>query len=215
MRDAEGRILCLSQRQAHRLEGKGVGLRAAGRCGRCHYRWTRFWHFGRRLYPRELCELDGEHPECARSHARVSGKSQSRVGLSCSRYRALEPRCAFARPIIGWPVELGDCRNAVRNDHPRLLGGRVDVNVGRSTRRIVECPGTYEMNAWASLRIVAPHGHATGRAAPDDLALAAGAREGGLSELALVEVDLRRIDKSSHAKDDPLSRWHHVQWQEC
>src|SRR4249919_538285 len=145
MRDAEGRILCVPQYQAHRLESKGVGLRAAGRCGRCHYRWARFWHFGRRLYPRELCELDGEHPEGARSHARVSGKSQSCVSLSCSCYRALEPRCARGRPIIGWLVELADSRDAIRNDHPGLLGGRVDVNVGRSTGRVIECPGTYEM----------------------------------------------------------------------
>ena len=49
LRDAEGRVLCVPQYQAHRLEGKGAGLRAAGRCRRCHHRRARFRHSRRGL----------------------------------------------------------------------------------------------------------------------------------------------------------------------
>jgi hypothetical protein len=56
------------------------------------------------------------------------------------------------------------------------------------------------MNAWAGLRIIAPHGHATVGAAPEDLTIAAGAGEGGLSQPAFQEFDLRRLDKGINSE---------------
>src|SRR5262245_32202748 len=115
--------------------------------------------------------------------------------LSCSCSCCFEPRFALGRPIIGWPVEFCDCWNAVRQDHPRLLRGRVDVNIGRSARGIVERSHPYEMNVWAGLRIIAPHGHSTVVAAPENLTLAASTGERPLSQFAFKELDLRRLDQ--------------------
>src|SRR5262245_55528941 len=117
------------------------------------------------------------------------------VSSSCGCSRCLESRCALGRPIVGWPVEFCDCRSAVRQDNPRLLGGCVYVNVRRSSRGIVERSHPYEMNARAGLRVIAPHGHATVGTAPQNLTLAAGTRNRRLSWFAFQEFDLRRFDE--------------------
>ena len=61
LRDAEGRVLCLPQHQAHRLEGEGAGLIAAGRRRRRHHRRPRLRHSRRRLHSRVLRQLDREY----------------------------------------------------------------------------------------------------------------------------------------------------------
>ena len=66
----EGRVLRLSQHQAHRLEGKGARLVAAGRCRRRHHRRAGFRHFGRGLCPAVLRQLDGKYFAGARAHGR-------------------------------------------------------------------------------------------------------------------------------------------------
>ena len=65
LRDAEGRVLCVSQCLAHRLEGEGARLIAAGRCRRRHHRRAGFRHSRRGLYSRLLRQLDREHPQGA------------------------------------------------------------------------------------------------------------------------------------------------------
>jgi hypothetical protein len=118
------------------------------------------------------------------------------VNLSRSFSRCFEPRSALGRPVFGWAVEFRDRRNAVRQDNPRLLRGRVDVNVRRNARGIVERSHPYEMNIRTCLRIIAPNGHSTVGAAPENLTLAAGTGERGSSRFAFQEFDLRRLDQS-------------------
>jgi hypothetical protein len=65
---------------------------------------------------------------------------------------------------------------------------------------IIKRPHTYEMNAWAGLRIIAPHGYAAAGTAPEDLTLAAGAGKGGLGQLSLQELDLQRLDNGVNGK---------------
>ncbi len=79
LRHAEGRVLCLPQRQAHRLEGKGARLVAAGRCRRRHHRRARFRHPGRRLCAALLRQLDRKYSEGARPHGRVPVEPQGGV----------------------------------------------------------------------------------------------------------------------------------------
>ena len=50
LRDAEGRVLCFPEHQAHRLEGEGARLGAAGGRRRRHHRRPGFRHSRRRLY---------------------------------------------------------------------------------------------------------------------------------------------------------------------
>ena len=78
VRDAEGRVLRLSQRQAHRLEGEGAGLVAARGCRRRHHRRPGFRHSRRGLCAAVLRQLDREHPEGARPHGRVPGDAARR-----------------------------------------------------------------------------------------------------------------------------------------
>ncbi len=94
LRGAEGRVLCFSQRQAHRLEGEGARLFAAGRRRRRRHRRPRFRHFGRGLYAAQLRQFDREHPQGARPHGRVPGVAESGVasvagaaGVTAARYR--------------------------------------------------------------------------------------------------------------------------------
>ncbi len=79
VRDAEGRVLCLSEHQAHRLEGEGAGLFALGRRRRRHHRRAGLRYSGRRLYPRVLRQLDREHFEGARPHGRIFVEPQGGV----------------------------------------------------------------------------------------------------------------------------------------
>ena len=124
----------------------------------------------------------------------MSAKGQLR-GLSCDRSRCFESRSALCRPIIGWPVEFCDCGNAIGQDHPRLLRGRVDVNVRLNAGGFVERSHPYKMNARTGLRIVAPHRHATIATAPEVLTFAAGTGQRCLSWFAFRELDLRRLDQ--------------------
>ena len=75
LRDAEGRVLCLSQYQAHRLEGEGARLIAARRRRRCHHRRARLRHSGRGICEAVLRQFDREHFACARSNGRFPQKS--------------------------------------------------------------------------------------------------------------------------------------------
>ena len=82
LRDAEGRVLCLPQHQAHRLEGEGAGLLAPGRRRRRHHRRAGFRHSRRGLCAAVLRQLDREHPEGARPHGRIFGEPGRRRSFS-------------------------------------------------------------------------------------------------------------------------------------
>lgn len=64
----------------------------------------------------------------------ISFFAQRCVSSSCGCSRCFKSRGAFGRPIIRWPVEFCDSRNTIRQDDPRLLRGRVDVNVAKPGR---------------------------------------------------------------------------------
>ena len=78
VRDAEGRVLCVPERQAHRLEGEAARQRAARRGRRRRHRRPGFRHSRRRLYAAVLRQLDREHPEGARPHGRVPEAARRR-----------------------------------------------------------------------------------------------------------------------------------------
>ena len=71
--DAEGRVLRVPQRHAHRLEGEAARHRAAGGGRRRHHRRPGLRHPRRGLHPPLLRQLGREHPEGARPHGRVPG----------------------------------------------------------------------------------------------------------------------------------------------
>src|SRR6516164_4134761 len=62
LRHAQGRVLRVSQHQAHGLEGEGARHRVAGGCERRHHRRPRLRRSGRRLRAAVLRQLDREHP---------------------------------------------------------------------------------------------------------------------------------------------------------
>ena len=68
LRGAQGRVLRIPERHAHRLEGQGAGHRAARRDRRRHHRRAGLRHSRRRLRPAVLRQLDREYPEGARPH---------------------------------------------------------------------------------------------------------------------------------------------------
>ncbi len=68
LRDAEGRVLRIPQREAHRLEGEAARHVAVGRRRCRHHRRAGFRHSRRGLCARLLRQLDREHPEGARPH---------------------------------------------------------------------------------------------------------------------------------------------------
>ena len=82
LRDAEGRVLRLPECLAHRLEGEGAGLLAAGRRRRRHHRRARLRHSGRGLCAAELRQLDREYPQGARAHGRIFGQPQGGVSFA-------------------------------------------------------------------------------------------------------------------------------------
>ncbi len=68
--------------KAHRLEGEGSRLLAAGGCRRRHHRRAGFRHPGRGLRAAVLRQLDREHPACSRPHGRVPREPQGGVGTA-------------------------------------------------------------------------------------------------------------------------------------
>ena len=77
----EGRVLRVSQHQAHRLEGKAARQRAARRRRRRPHRRAGFRRARRRLCARVLRQFDGEHPARARPDRRFLGEPQGGVVL--------------------------------------------------------------------------------------------------------------------------------------
>ena len=88
LRDAEGRVLCIPECEADRLEGEGAGVVAAGGCRRRHHRRTGFRNSRRRLYARVLRQLDREHSQGARPHGRIPGEPQGGVTMLIVRIAA-------------------------------------------------------------------------------------------------------------------------------
>ena len=70
------RVVFQGRVRAPRKHAFHAGLRAAGRCGRCHYRWTRFWHSGRRLFAPVLRQFGREYSQGAGPHGRFSRHKQ-------------------------------------------------------------------------------------------------------------------------------------------
>ncbi len=79
VRHAEGRVLRIPQRQAHRLESQTARHRAPRRSRRRPDRRPRFRRAGRGLCARLLRQLDGKHSPRPRSHGRVSNEPQGGV----------------------------------------------------------------------------------------------------------------------------------------
>ena len=79
LRDAEGRVLRIPEREEDRLEGQGARHRAARQRRRRHHRRTGLRHPRRRLHPAVLCQLHREHPQGARPHGPVPGEPQGGV----------------------------------------------------------------------------------------------------------------------------------------
>src|SRR5262245_4212779 len=71
MRDAEGRLLRVSQCRRHRMEGEGAGVGAAGGHRRRGDRRSRFRNSRRGLSPPVLRQLHREHRARARPHGRI------------------------------------------------------------------------------------------------------------------------------------------------
>ena len=76
-RDAEGRLLRLSQHRQDRLEGEGAGRRAARGGRRGDDRRARFRRPRRRLYPPLLRQFAGEHRARAGADAEFLGRPAS------------------------------------------------------------------------------------------------------------------------------------------
>ena len=73
---AEGRVLRVPEREAHRLEGETARLLAARRLRRRADRRPGLRNPRRRLHARVLRQLDREHPQGARPHGRVPGEPE-------------------------------------------------------------------------------------------------------------------------------------------
>ena len=70
LRNAQGRILCLSQYQQDWMAGQETGFRPAGGKRRCHHWRAGFRNSGRRLYPPVLCQFRGKHRSAPSSASR-------------------------------------------------------------------------------------------------------------------------------------------------
>ena len=79
VRDAEGRVLRVPEREAHRLEGEAARVVAAGGFRRRADRRAGLRHSGRGLCARVLRQLDREHFEGARPDGRVFVVAQGGV----------------------------------------------------------------------------------------------------------------------------------------
>src|SRR6516162_6741718 len=97
------------------------------------------------------------------------------AGLSLLRFR---PHESAALQALGRPdcVQIVEFRNRLGTSwqrHPRLLGGRENVDVRRTEIRVVHRTNADEPNGRPGLRVVAPNRDPAGWAAGDLLALAA------------------------------------------
>src|SRR5690349_8858811 len=98
---------------------------------------------------------------------------------------------AVLRPERLVVVVLGDGGRAFGQHDPGLLGCREYVHAGRKPVRVVEGPDAHEAHAVPAAAVVAPHGDAALRAAPDLLSLPALARRG--HHLRLARQDLHAL----------------------
>src|SRR5262249_30428165 len=80
---------------------------------------------------------------------------------------------ALSRPYRGEIIEFGNCLGARWQHHPRLLGGRENVNIRRTEIRVVHGTDADEPDGRTGLRVVAPNRDSAGWTACDLLALAA------------------------------------------
>src|SRR5215469_11974911 len=127
------------------------------------------------LYPkkRTLVERVGMSALCQkRTHAL---HKKAVAALRLPRFR---PRESAALQALGGPdriniVEFRNRLGAGWQRHPRLLGGRVNMDVWRAEIRVVHRPDANETDGGTGLRIVAPNRHPARRATRDLLALAA------------------------------------------
>ncbi len=67
---------------------------------------------------------------------------------------------AFRWPVFAHVVEFGHGRHGGWDDHPGLLGRRIDVDVGRQAVRLVEGADADEADGIPALVVVAPQGDA-------------------------------------------------------
>ena len=92
VRDAEGRVLCLPEHQAHGMEGQAARQRAARSGWRRRHRRPRFRHSWRRIFAAVLRQFDREHFEGARPHGRLSGHPEAWLGRGSVRELSLDGR---------------------------------------------------------------------------------------------------------------------------
>jgi hypothetical protein len=96
------------------------------------------------------------------------------AGLCLLRFRPHEPAAlqAVSGPDCVEIIEFRNRLGACWQRHPRLLGGRVNVDVRRTEIRVVHGADADEPNGRTGLRVVAPNRNPAGWAACDLLALA-------------------------------------------
>jgi hypothetical protein len=96
------------------------------------------------------------------------------AGLCLLRFRPHESAAlqALGRPDCVQIVEFRNRLGARWQRHPRLLGGRENVDVRRTEIRVVHGADADEPDGWTGLRVVAPNRNPAGWAACDLLTLA-------------------------------------------
>ncbi len=99
---------------------------------------------------------------------------RKRAGLALLCFRPHEPVQALGRPNCVEIVEFGNLPSACWQRYPRLLGRRVNVDVGRIKIRVVHGTDANEPDGRTRLRVIAPDCDPAGWAASDFLAPAAG-----------------------------------------
>ena len=87
---------------AHRLEGQGARLRAAGGCRRRHHRRARLRHSRRGLYAALLRQLDREHPARRSTAWASSWQPEGRIARQRRQQgsRERDPRCRKSLHVV-------------------------------------------------------------------------------------------------------------------
>ena len=94
LRHAQGRVLCLPERQAHRLASEAARQCAARRGRRRHHRRAGFRDLGRRLCADFVCQLDREYPGSAEADGELFGHTKIAAWFRCLPKLMPRPRKA-------------------------------------------------------------------------------------------------------------------------
>src|SRR5262249_14687280 len=138
-------------------------------------------------------------------HWRAHGGIPSCILRPCGLTEQRLPSCQTLRaPDLAARIVLSERARPGRQHDPRLLRLGVDVHVGREAVRLIERADAHEAHEIPEAAIImTPHGHATGAAARDPLALTAVARCGHELRAPGCELQARRLDERVEHKRTP------------